>query len=159
MSPGDLIGLAIFLYVITRILKKVVSQDVVKQGRQTLGDLAESMRDGSMMKTPPGPRGTPRPGYPSVRPGNRRNPSTRSNTITTRSASTATQARGALRPAASLDDWHLVLDVSPDATRREVQEALKLRLARARAARDSEAVRRVMRAAAIGIAQPRGRND
>src|SRR5690606_34075017 len=135
-----------------------------------MGDLAEGMRPQEGRRTgggwtgpprqqevhhPPGPRSNPRVvnvTRPSVRPGNerphvtRRGPATRS-------------PRPAPRPTPTLDDWYLVLDVSPDATRQEIQEALKLRLARARADRDAEAMRRVIRAAGTGMGQPqRGRS-
>jgi hypothetical protein len=52
-------------------------------------------------------------------------------------------------------DWHIVLDVAPDASRTEIQAAMKRRLAQAEASGDRMAVARIARAAEAGLAQLR----
>jgi hypothetical protein len=52
-------------------------------------------------------------------------------------------------------DWYIVLDVSPDASRAEIQAALKRRLAQAESAGDMDGVARIARAAEVGLAQRR----
>lgn len=152
--------------------------DLIDEGRRA----AERLTGGPLppVHTPPGPRSTPRVvtrqqppaqnpartqqpsvARPTARPA--ANPTAR--TTTTRPASSAASRTAAPRATtplsnAKLDDWHLLLDVSRNASRREIQEALRLRLARARAERNTDAMRRLMRAAAQGLGQSqRGKAD
>lgn len=129
--------IAIVVHVVGRLVQS--NDALVERGRRAIEELADGMRPAEARK-PPATRPAAR--TPAARP--RTSPS---------ASAPAGGTRSVPRPAASLDAWYLILDVSPDATRREIHEAMKLRLSRARASRDTEAARRVMRAAAIGIAQ------
>jgi hypothetical protein len=68
-----------------------------------------------------------------------------------------TASRPALPTAnqAPMRDWYIVLDVSPDASRAEIQAALKRRLAQAESAGDIDGLARIARAAEVGLAQRR----
>jgi hypothetical protein len=55
-----------------------------------------------------------------------------------------------------MPDWYIVLDVSPDASRADIQSAVKRRLAQAEANGDRAAITRISRAAETGL-KPRPR--
>ena len=137
---AELLVIFIITFIIVQVIRRVLQSgsQVIEEARRSMAQSTSDVRsDTIMVRTPPGPRGTmrlPRPA-PATRPATR---------------SSARRSGGG-----SLDDWYLILDVSPAATRREIQEAIRLRLSRARAARDTEAARRVIRAGAIGMAQAR----
>ncbi|MET0281154.1 MAG: hypothetical protein ABW278_08520 [Steroidobacteraceae bacterium] len=54
---------------------------------------------------------------------------------------------------AAADDWHLVLDVPRDASPRDIQAAMKRRLAQAEADRDAAGAERIRNAAAHALRQ------
>ncbi|HUG72021.1 MAG TPA: hypothetical protein VMK82_01235 [Steroidobacteraceae bacterium] len=53
-------------------------------------------------------------------------------------------------------DWHLVLDVPANASRADIQSALKRRLAQAEANADAAGAERIRRAAVAGLAAAQG---
>jgi hypothetical protein len=57
----------------------------------------------------------------------------------------------ALPSNAPMPDWYIVLDVPPDASAREIQAAMKRRLAQAEASGDTMAAARIARAGAFGL--------
>jgi (p)ppGpp synthase/HD superfamily hydrolase len=57
--------------------------------------------------------------------------------------------------AAPPRDWHLELDVTAEATRAEIEAALKRRLAQAKQSGDHEAMARIRQAAADGLQHAR----
>jgi hypothetical protein len=147
MSIAQLLALIFIVIFISRFVKRLKEDDqkLAQHGRRAIEELSASMRPDA--RTPPGfrvpGRVLPQPAT-VTRPGTRDTPA--------RPARRAA-SRGVRNTGASLDDWYLVLDVSPAATRREIQDAVKLRLSRARAERDSEAIRRVLRAASTALGQ------
>jgi hypothetical protein len=64
-------------------------------------------------------------------------------------------ARLPARHEGPMRDWYIVLDVPADATRAEIQAAVKRRLAQAEAVGDKMAVARIQQAAEAGMAQRR----
>jgi hypothetical protein len=52
---------------------------------------------------------------------------------------------------APMPDWYIVLDVPPDASARDIQAAMKRRLAQAVASGDTMAAARIARAGAFGL--------
>jgi hypothetical protein len=65
------------------------------------------------------------------------------------------QARLPARHEGPIRDWHIVLDVSADATRAEIQSAMKRRLAQAEAVGDGLSIARIKQAAEAGLSQRR----
>lgn len=136
-----------------RVIRSVMSPDgMVEQARKAAGKLAEEVKEAARP-------GSPHVAWPGPRPGVRL-PAARKQ-VAVRPATTA--AQNARAKAGQRDvtpqDWYFVLDVSPEADRGEIQDALKLRLSRARANRDSEAMRRAVQAAAAGMTAPRRARD
>lgn len=152
MSLLELLLLVGFVMVGYRILRGVLGPgiDVLEEGKRRAGGWAEGMRgQNPQVKWPPGPRSAPRV---ATRPAARDAPASRS--ASTPRASTIRSARATYqRGAPDLDAWYLVLDVPTDATRSEIKDALKLRLSRARADRDNDAIPRIMQAAGEGFRQ------
>lgn len=131
-----------------KIIRSVLqNSDVIEQGRKALGLPDEK-------PSPPA-----RPAAPGTRTAGAKRPAQAPHRTApgpqVRNVAFKTSRAPGKRGGNSLDDWYFVLDVSPDAGRSEINEALKLRLARARAEGDAAAMRRLMQAAAIGIRQPR----
>ena len=52
-----------------------------------------------------------------------------------------------------LHDWHLILDIPPDANRREIEHAYKRCLAKAQSTGDSDASQRIRDAYATGMSR------
>lgn len=150
-----------FLFVIAlfalayRVIRSVMSPDgMVEQARKAAGKLAGELKEKEAARPGSGPVAWPGP-RPGVRvPAARQQAAARTATTAAQSA----RARAGQRDVTA-QDWYFVLDVSPDADRGEIQEALKRRVARARANRDGEAMRRAVQAAAAGIAAPRRARD
>src|SRR5690606_33713977 len=108
--------------------------DLLEEGRKALSRGTDGARP-PPVRTPPGPR--PAPGIPRVPSAPRKAPAT---TARPGAGSIAARAAKSARPHdASLHDWFLILDVPRSAGRGEIQEAARLRLARARSAGDSAA--------------------
>lgn len=151
MTLLELLLIVGFVMVGYRILRGVMGSgiDLIEEGRKQAERLAEGLPQ-TPSPPPPGPRPPLRPGARTTAEPASRMPRT-SPSRTTPVRSTSRPAR--VPPPEQLDEWYLVLDVSPAADRREIQEAIKLRLSRARADRDSEGVKRVMRAATTALGQ------
>lgn len=67
-----------------------------------------------------------------------------------------TKATGGDQPEPPpLRDWHLILDIPSDSSRREIQAALKRRLAQLDTGADRGAAERLRRAAEAGLRQAR----
>ncbi len=154
---------AIGVWIVRSVMEPGV--DLIDEGRRAASRVAENPRQ-TEVRTPPGPRSTPqvvrRPAPASAPRRSADAPRRTANPASAAPARPGTPPRKAAQPAPRdrpLEAWHLVLDVSPSASRREIQDALRLRVARARSERDGDAVRRLIRAAATGITQARGRDD
>ena len=154
MSLLELMLVVGFVMVGYRIIRGVMGPgiDLIEEGRKRAERLGQGLQQPTVQR-PPGPR--PAPSRVSTRPASRDTTASRATARTTPSRATPAPARRPARvqPSDSLDEWYLVLDVSPDADRREIQEAIKLRLSRARADRDNEGVQRVMRAAGTALSR------
>lgn len=123
-----------------RIIRKVLANpDLIEHWRKALGLPGKSAPAAAPVPAPRTADAARRTAAPSRRPVPGAKPPRR-------------QARAA---DDSPNDWYLLLDVSPDADRREISDALKRRIARARADNDKAAMQRLLRAAATGIRQPR----
>lgn len=133
--------IAVGYWVIRSVLQPGV--DLIDEGRKAAERLAEGVREAQRSVPGPGPR----PGRQVIR-GNTQD-SRRSVAVRPGTRTVAPQREP------SRHDWYFLLDVSPDAGKREIRDALKLRLARARAAGDTAAVKRLLEAAATGIRTPR----
>lgn len=156
MTLLELLLIVGFVMVGYRILRGVMGPgiDLIEEGRKRAERLAEGLQQ-TTVPTPPGPRPPPRPSArTAAEPASRTPRSSPSRTTPVRSAPRPAR----VHPPEQLDEWYLVLDVSPAADRREIQEAIKLRLSRARADRDDEGVKRVMRAATTALGQWRREN-
>jgi hypothetical protein len=131
-----------------KIIRSVLqNSDVIEQGRKALG-LPDVKPPAA---TRPAPPATPAAG--AKRPAQTWNRPASGSKVTNVAFKTARAPARAQDNA--LNAWYFVLDVSPDADRSEINEALRLRLSRARAAGDRAAMQQLMRAAAIGLRQPR----
>lgn len=128
-----------------RIIRKILANpELIEQWRRRLG-LPDSLRLPDKWSAPV-PRTNPdRPSTPAGATRHTTQPVRRPQRGP-RPSRTSTGAEGD-----ALGAWYLLLDVSPNASRGEINHALKLRLARARSDNDTAAVGRLLRAAAIGI--------
>jgi hypothetical protein len=152
---------AIGVWIVRSVMQPGV--DLIDEGRRAAERLADNLREHEV-RTPPGPRSTPQVRRTGAAAAPRRSDAAarrnaRDAAAPVRPGSPPRKAPSPSTRDTRLDDWYLLLDVSPAASRREIQEALRLRVARARADRDGETVRRLLRAAAAGIAHPRGPED
>lgn len=155
MSPEFIVVVALFA-IAWRVIRSVMSSGGMEQARRTAEKLAGEMRD-------PARPGSPHVAWPGPRPGVRL-PAGRQQVATPqqpgrKSTAIAPNSRMRIRHSEEPDAWYLVLDVSPDADRGEIQEAVRRRLSRARADRDNDGVRRVIQAAATGLRAPRRARD
>lgn|SRR5690606_12631225 len=157
MSFRDLLlglgGAGVGWWIIRSVMEPGI--DLLEEGRKALSRGTDGARPPA--RIPPGPR--PGPGVTRVQPSSRKTAATTTRPGAAAAASAARAAKSARPHDVSLHDWFLILDVPPSAGRREIQEAARLRLARARSAGDSAAAAQILRAAASGLGQRRSQRD
>lgn len=140
MSFGTILFF-VALFIVGRLVARYVKEQVKTQGgatATTMREAMEAMRDETAKKA-----ATASSAVKTAAANAQRSARLQRGTKTQRDSRPQRQA---VRSSDAPWDWNIELDLHSEATRSEILDAIKLRLARARGSGDSAAIARVMRA-------------